>query len=76
MPDEKNLQVNDQRRKAYTRVIKTRPVTFTCQECGREVTEELYPGARPKYCMGCVREVSQRQNAERQRRYRARRNVR
>lgn len=73
MPDEKPLTVHDQRRKAYTRVIKTHPVTFTCGECGQTVTEDLFPGAAPKYCNNCVGVVRRRQNAERVRKHRAQR---
>ncbi len=69
MPDEKSLAVKP--RKAHTRVIHTRPVTFTCAECGREVTEDLFPGPMPKYCNGCIRDVRKRQNAERVKRHRA-----
>jgi hypothetical protein len=71
MPDEKPLRVTDPRRGAYRRVIRTHPVTFVCAECGREVTEEMYPGPMPKYCDGCIRDVRKRQNAERVRRHRA-----
>jgi hypothetical protein len=71
--DTKTLTVNDtQRRKQpYTRTIKTRPVTFTCAECGQTVTEDLFPGGAPKWCNGCIREVRKRQNAERVRKHRA-----
>jgi hypothetical protein len=72
MPDEKALHVTDPRRGSYRRVIRTRPVTFTCIECEREVTEDVFPGPPPVYCNRCIREVHRRNNAERQRRYRAR----
>jgi hypothetical protein len=72
MPTEKLLNVTDPRRKPYKRVIKTRPVTFACAECKREVTEDLYPGAAPRYCMGCLQEVHRRKNAERQKAWRER----
>ncbi len=72
MPDEKPLDVTDPRRKPYRRVIRTRPVTFVCGECGQEVTEEVYPGAVPRYCNGCLREVHRRKNAERQKVWRER----
>ncbi len=66
MGEEKTLNVH------YTRTIRTRPITFTCAECGREVTEDLYPGRTPRYCLDCVGKVRRRQNAEAQRRWRAR----
>jgi hypothetical protein len=71
MPDEKPLKVTDRRRGAYRRVIRTRPMTFVCAECGREVTEEIYPGPMPKYRDGCIRNVRKRQTVERVRRHRA-----
>ncbi len=73
MSDEKPLEVMpNAARQAHTRVIKTRPVTFECAECGQLVTEDLFPGPAPKYCNGCIRAVRQRQNAERVKRHRAR----
>jgi hypothetical protein len=57
------------RRKAYRRVIKTQPITFTCEECGEEVTEDQYPGGNPQYCGDCMREVRKQQNRERVRQY-------
>jgi hypothetical protein len=72
MADEKLLDVTDPRRRPYKRVIRTHPVTFTCAECGQDVTEELYPGAAPRYCNDCLREVHRRKNAERQRAWRER----
>lgn len=71
MTDKKPLVVTNRRGKAYTRVIETRPVTYVCQSCGREVTEDLYPGPAPKFCFDCQREVNRRKAAERQRRFRA-----
>lgn len=35
----------------------TRPITFTCEWCYREVTEERAPGPTPVYCLGCKDEV-------------------
>jgi hypothetical protein len=57
------------RRKAYRRVIKTQPITFTCEECGEEVTEDSYPGGNPQYCGDCIRAVRKQQNRERVRQY-------
>lgn len=72
MPDERELHVTDPRRRAYKRTIRTVAITFVCCECGREVTEEQYPGAAPKWCYDCRREVKRRQQRERARRYRQR----
>ena len=35
----------------------TRPVTFTCEWCYHEVTEDRAPGPMPAYCRGCKDEV-------------------
>lgn len=66
----KRLNVIDPRRSAYSRVIKTRPVTLTCGECGQTVTEEHFPGATPKYCVTCLPAVKRRQTVARVRRHR------
>lgn len=66
----KRLQVTDPRRSAYSRVIKMRPVTLTCGECGQMVTEEHFPGTIPKYCATCMPAVKQRQTTARVRRLR------
>lgn len=41
-------------------VRSTRPITFTCQQCGEEVTEERYPSHTPLYCSkpGCRAEAT------------------
>ena len=72
MPDKRELDVNDPRRKRYTRVISTQAITFICQECGNEVTEEQYPGAAPKWCYACRDKVRRRRIRDRVRRYRER----
>ena len=71
MPDEKTLIVNDPRRKPYRRVIRMRPVTFTCEDCGLEVTEDVYPGPTPIWCDRCRREARRKKDRERQREHRA-----
>ncbi len=77
MPDEKSLVVvPTAARQAHTRVIRTRPVTFVCVECEREVTEDLFPGPPPLYCNNCLREVRRRQNAARQKAWRERQQAR
>ena len=60
---------NASRRKTYKRVIKKQPITFTCEECGEEVTDDQYPGGNPQYCGDCIREVRKQQNRERVRHY-------
>jgi hypothetical protein len=58
----------------YRRTIQTRAVTFTCQGCGRQVTQQRYPGPPPRYCSEWCRYRAQRaQTRERVRRLRARR---
>ena len=57
----------------YERTVRSRPVTITCRECGREETREQLPGAIPRYCSLCGPMVKARKNAERQRRWRERR---
>ena len=39
-----------QPRKAYSRTLTTRLVTFTCQQCGKQVSQQRFPGPRPRYC--------------------------
>jgi len=73
MADEKQVYSKSSLGKEYTRVIETRPVTYICQECGQEVTEDLYPGPAPKICFGCIGVARRRKAAERQRRFRERR---
>jgi len=34
----------------YERVVTSRPVTFTCQQCNKSVTQERMPGPIPSYC--------------------------
>ncbi len=47
---EKTIQVS-----TYTRTLKQREVTYTCQfpYCGQTVTEYRYPGPTPRYCPEC-----------------------
>jgi endogenous inhibitor of DNA gyrase (YacG/DUF329 family) len=35
---------------AYTRLLYTRPVTFTCTVCGDTVTQERFPSHKLLYC--------------------------
>ncbi len=60
-------------RRQITRTITARPVTFTCRECGSEVTEEHLPGPRPRYCQPCWPLVQRERNARKQKAYRERR---
>lgn len=50
----------------------TRPITFTCDWCYREVTEERAPGPTPTYCRGCKAEVVRFAGRERARKFRER----
>lgn len=36
--------------KPYERIVTSRPVTFTCQQCDQSVTQERMPGPMPSYC--------------------------
>ena len=56
-----------------TRTITARSVTFICQECGVETTEEQLPGPTRRYCTPCRGVVQRRRDAESQRRIRERR---
>lgn len=58
---------------AHTRIVRERPVTFTCQECGELVTESRRPGPVPKFCNPCWPAVQAAKSAERVRRFRDRR---
>ena len=37
-------------RPAFRRRWVTQPLTFTCAQCHRNVTQERYPGPVPRYC--------------------------
>ena len=39
-----------QPRTAYSRTLTTRQVTFTCQQCGKTVSQQRFPGPSPRYC--------------------------
>lgn len=57
----------------YRRTIQTRPVTFTCQRCGRTVTQQRFPGPPPRYCGDWCRYQAQwARTRERVQRFRAR----
>lgn len=57
----------------YRRTIQTRPVMFTCQRCGRTVTQQRFPGPTPHYCGDWCRVQAQRARArERVQRFRTR----
>ncbi len=60
--------------RAYQRTLTEREVTFTCQECGRTVTQLQYPGPRRRYCtMECVAAANSRTSLVRMRQLRERR---
>ncbi len=48
------------------------PVTFTCEWCEREVTEERLPGPTPRYCLACRDEALKASTAARVRKHRMR----
>ncbi len=41
------------------RTIRSRPVTYRCEWCGEEKTEERYPGPAPKYCSEACKHEAQ-----------------
>lgn len=62
---------------AYTRQIKMREVTITCQVCGQTVTQLRYPGGRISYCSDACKAVRMTQiNVERVRKQREKRRTR
>ena len=67
-PERRQFQVGQ-----HIRTAPTRPITFVCQECGAETTEEQRPGPTRRYCTPCNGLVQRKRNAERQRRVRERR---
>jgi hypothetical protein len=75
MPDSKPV-IMPPRATAFTRVITTRPVTFTCVECGNTYTVEQYPGPSPTVCETCWPERRRRQKRDAARRRRERERLR
>jgi tetratricopeptide (TPR) repeat protein len=49
---------------AYTRMVRTREVTFTCTICGQTVTQLHYPSGRIKYCSEACRAIRATQRHE------------
>jgi hypothetical protein len=48
-----------QPRQAYSRTLTTRLVTFTCRHCGKQVSQQRFPGPRPCYCTeACKQEAT------------------
>ncbi len=55
------------------RTITTRAVTFRCEWCGEEHTQQRYPGPRPRYCSDqCKKDAQNALAAARMRRHRDR----
>lgn len=57
--------------KSYRRTITASEVTYTCARCGDQVTKVLYPGAAPRYCDDCAKEVTREKTRARVARLRA-----
>lgn len=58
----------------YQRTMTTRAITFTCQGCGQQVTQQRYPGPPPRYCTDRCRLIARRTHTRaRVQRLRARR---
>jgi hypothetical protein len=49
-----------------------RAITFTCNWCYKDVTEERMPGPTPAYCQTCAGEVKRSATAKRVQRFRQR----
>lgn len=47
-------------RAAYQRTIYARLVTFTCQQCGKQVSQQRFPGPTPRYCDEACKQESVR----------------
>ena len=58
---------------AYTRMIATREVIFTCVRCKQEQQERRYPGPIPKYCPVCRQQVIEEREERRIQQQRERR---
>lgn len=57
---------------ARSRTLKTRRVTFFCAWCKQPVTQERFPGPRPRYCSDTCKEAAAREKTrERVRRWRS-----
>ena len=50
----------------------TRPITFTCEWCYHEVTEDRAPGPTPAYSLQCTDEARRAANAAQVRAHRER----
>jgi hypothetical protein len=56
-----------QERQSTMRLVYTRAVTFTCQWCHEEVTEQRYPSHTPLYCskLACKQEATRTKTRQR-----------
>lgn len=45
-----SVQSGPESRQSQSRIVHTRSITFTCQWCHQEVTEQRYPSHTPLYC--------------------------
>jgi hypothetical protein len=58
---------------AFQRMISTYEVTFVCTICEKTVTQQRYPGHRPRYCSDpCEEEGRREKTRERVKKLRAR----
>lgn len=75
-PPPEDAAVQDVIVRAYQRTLTEREVTFTCQECGRMVTQLHYPGPQRRYCSReCVASANRWASLLRMRQLRARRKL-
>jgi hypothetical protein len=74
-PASKRIAVagEQQPRHAYSRMLTTRLVTFTCRQCGQQVSQQRFPGPTPRYCSeACKQEALRAGTLARVQRFRAR----
>jgi len=57
---------------AYRRVISARSIMVTCATCGREETQQHYPGPTPRYCGTCAEKATRECTRQRVQRLRKR----
>ena len=65
-------EADTSKERTQTRLVQTRAVTFTCVQCGREVTEQRFPSHAPLYCSNptCKQEANRMKTRARVANYR------
>lgn len=57
----KDAKARNDQGPAYERKLVTRPITFKCSWCKRQVTQQRFPGREPEYCSEACREEGKRE---------------